>query len=460
MKRLAIIGCAVCLLCCFTGCRKEDTPGSSAGVVALSSATVSTTATTVFTTATTQTATTAARTTRRNTTRRTVPPPPIVVEPDHVKDDVAERPDDSKKPASPNGVTLQMVRNEFGGAGNLIGIDVSRHQGSIDWPKVKAAGVTFAIIRCGYRTTVGGQVYEDANFRTNIEGALAAGVQVGVYFFSAAKNETEALEEAAFVIKVLESYRDRVTWPVVYDFEIFDQDRLQGVSDTTVSNNAIAFLDTVADAGYTPMLYSSRNMLWREFETARLGAYRVWMAHYVNKLSEKKYNGDHAMWQCASDGRVDGIQGDVDLNIAYTDLSRVPPYLPAPAPDTFPTQFAEFSFAPVCEEVQAGRELSLRISPYEDRPNKWITLPQGTRILRTGIDRGKGWSRVEVSGVTLYVKSDAVTFLRATATTAKPTTTVAPTTTTTTVTAPATDMTTGATAADTTAHAPDTTTIP
>ncbi len=386
---------------------------------------------TVSTTAVTKTT---ARKTTKKTTRRTVAPPPIVVEPDNVTDDTAKKPDDSiSKPATPNGVTIEHVKRHFGGAGNLIGIDVARHQGTIDWKKVKTAGISFAIIRCGYRTTVGGQVYADANFKTNIEGAIAAGIPVGIYFFSAAKNETEALEEAAFVIEILKPYKDKITWPVAYDFEIFDQDRLKGVDYTTVSNNASAFMDVVAAEGYTPMLYSSRNMLRDQFETARLASYRVWMAQYVNTLDQKKYNGDHVMWQCASDGRVDGIEGDVDLNIAYRDLCNASsPVLPAPDPDTFPVDFAGFSFKNVCEEVKIKKAVGLRISPFADRPNIWTTAKKDALLIRTGIDEKNGWSRLQVNGVIVYTKTSNLTFVRTTVTTITTTATTTTTVTTTT----------------------------
>ncbi len=405
-----------------------DTTTSSS--VSVTDTTTTTVETTTHTVATTPTKKTTVRKTTKKTTRRTVAPPPIVVEPDNVTDDTAKKPDDSiSKPVTPNGVTIQHVKQHFGGAGNLIGIDVARHQGTIDWKKVKQAGISFAIIRCGYRTTVGGQVYADANFKTNVEGALAAGIPIGIYFFSAAKNETEALEEAAFVIEVLKPYKDKITWPVAYDFEIFDQDRLKGVDYTTISNNALAFMDVIAAQGYTPMLYSSRNMLRDQFETARLSSYRVWMAQYVNTLDQKKYNGDHVMWQCASDGRVDGIQGDVDLNIAYRDLGNAPsPVLPAPDPDTFPVDFTGFSFKNVCDEVKMKKAVGLRISPFVDRPNIWTTAKKDALLLRTGVDEKNGWSRLLVNGVIVYTKTSNLTFVRTTVTT----TTTIPTTVTTT----------------------------
>jgi len=402
----------------------------------------STTSTLPTTVTTTNTFTTTKRTTRR-TTHRTVAPPPIVVEPDNVTDDTVEKPDESvTKPTTPNGVTIEHVRDHFGGKGNLIGIDVARHQGDIDWKKVKAAGIQFAIIRCGYRTTVSGEVYKDAHFETNIQGAIEAGIPVGIYFFSAAKTETEVLEEAAFVIEVLKPYKEHISWPVAYDFEIFDYDRLKGVDYTTVTNNAMTFMDVVAAEGYTPMLYSSRNMLRDRFETARLSAYRVWMAQYVNTLDQKKYTGDHVMWQCASDGRVDGIEGDVDLNIAYRDLSTVvSPLLPAPDPGTFPLEFEGFTFKTVCDEVKVKKAVGLRIAPFAETPNIWLTAKKDATLIRTGIDEKNGWSRVEVDGVILYVKTDALAFIRTTVTTTT-TTTAAPTTTTTVETTTQTETTT------------------
>lgn len=389
--------------------------------------------TTLLTTVTQKTT----RKTTKRTTRRTVAPPPIVVEPDNVKDDTVKKPDASvtKPAATPdtkNGVTLQYVRENFEGSKHIIGMDVSRHQNEIDWKKVKAAGIEFAMIRCGYRTTVGGKVYEDANFKKNIEGALDAGVKVGIYFFSAAVNETEVLEEAAFVIEVLKPYKDRITYPVAYDFEILGQDRAKNLTATAMTDHAIAYMDTIADAGYVPMLYASRNALWNNWEMGRLSAYRVWLAQYVNLLSQKRYNGAHVMWQCASDGKVDGIKGNVDLNIAYTDLSRVSsPYLSTIDPKDFEKTFPGFTFSSVCEEVESTANVNARISPYTDRPNKWTSVKKGDRLLRTGVDTKNGWSRIEYNGVTLYISSKYLKFVRTTQTTTTTTTTAPPTTTTT-----------------------------
>ncbi len=374
------------------------------------------------------TTTTTTTTTTKSTTRRTVKPPPIVMETDDIKDTSVER-EEIVRP-DPNTINVNYVKENFGGQGHLIGIDVSRHNGDIDWEKVKSSGVDFAIIRCGGRGYGTGAIYADTNFYQNIEGAIKAGIPVGIYFFSAAINEYEALEEAAYVIEVIKNYKEHITWPVAFDFEVFDTDRLIGISDTTITDNAIAFMDTIAAEGYTPMLYCDRNKMWNRFETARLSRYRLWMAQYVNTLDQKRFNGEHAIWQCASDGKIDGIKGRVDMNIAYSDLSKATGPLPERLPSSYPTHFDGFSFTAVCEEVEVNvNGLNARLTPYTTYPNKWATLPRGTKLLRTGIDESKGWSRLEINGVTVYVSSQYVTMLRKTETTTTATTTTTTTTT-------------------------------
>ena len=123
-----------------------------------------------------------------------------------------------------------------------MGIDVSHHQGRIDWAQVKASGVEFAIIRVGYRGQTSGGIYEDAYFKTNMKGAIANGIKVGAYFYSTAINETEALEEAAWVVKKIAPYS--ITYPVVYDFEDFNSKRCANVGGAEATKNANAFLNT------------------------------------------------------------------------------------------------------------------------------------------------------------------------------------------------------------------------
>ena len=138
-----------------------------------------------------------------------------------------------------------------------MGIDVSHHQGKINWAQVKASGVEFAIIRAGYRGQTSGGIYEDAYFKTNMNGAISNGIKVGVYFYSTAINEEEALEEAAWVVKKIAPYS--ITYPVVYDFEDFNSKRCVNVGGAEATRNANTFLNYVKSRGYEPMMYANKS---------------------------------------------------------------------------------------------------------------------------------------------------------------------------------------------------------
>lgn len=195
------------------------------------------------------------------------------------------------------------------------GIDVSNHQGYINWEKVKASGIDFAILRIGYRGYAQeGTLNIDKEFKRNIENAQAAGIDIGVYIFSQAINEDEAREEAEFVIKNLEGYNLQL--PVVYDPEsILDaKARTDDVSGEQFTKNTILFCEMISDAGYEPMIYS--NMLWEafQFDMEQLGSYPFWYADY-EKYPQTPYA--YEMWQYSNVGRVNGIDGAVDLDIQF-----------------------------------------------------------------------------------------------------------------------------------------------
>ena len=165
-------------------------------------------------------------------------------------------------------------------------------------------------------------------------------------------------------------------------------------------------MEYIAQAGYTPMLYTYRNTLWRQFETGRLGKYRIWMAQYVNQLSAKRYGGPHAVWQCASDGQIDGIRGRVDVNIAYEDLYK--------CDETYvkePEWPVTMEFEPVEDTVEAtANHLGLRLSPDAALPNRYATGRKGQRFRRTGVNAEKGWSRLELEdGTVVYSSNDYLT---------------------------------------------------
>ena len=198
-----------------------------------------------------------------------------------------------------------------------MGIDVSHHQGKIDWAKVRESGVEFAIIRAGYRGQTSGGIYEDAYFKTNMKGAIANGIKVGVYFYSTAINETEALEEAAWVVKKIAPYS--VTYPVVYDFEDFNSKRCVNVGGAEATKNANAFLNYVKANGYEPMMYANKSDITKRMSRSSFSC-KFWLAHYT---SQTDYTGNVNMWQYTSKGTVPGISGWVDMNIAYFNYGTV-----------------------------------------------------------------------------------------------------------------------------------------
>lgn len=200
------------------------------------------------------------------------------------------------------------------------GIDVSSHQKDIDWAKVKAAGIDFAIIRVGFRGYGTGAIVLDDYFTKNIEGALAAGIKVGVYFFSQALNETEAIEEADLVIEQLKKYKNKITYPVVYDAEDISNDtaRTDGLLGAQITSNCIAFCEKIKEAGYTPMIYANKRWFLTRLDLTRLTDYDLWHAAYVD-APDTPYM--FTMWQYSASGKVDGINGSVDLNISFKDYS-------------------------------------------------------------------------------------------------------------------------------------------
>ena len=198
----------------------------------------------------------------------------------------------------------------------LMGIDVSEWQGSIDWSRVKAAGVQFAFIRAGIRGYESGTIYEDARAVENLEGATANGIPVGVYFYTQAATPAEAVEEAEMVLAMISGYD--VTWPIVLDAELENapSSRTKDLTPQQRTDNAIAFCDRIVKAGYTPLIYGNMRMLCGEMEPERLEKCDKWFAQYFSK---PRYPYDMGIWQYSCEGKISGISGDVDLNMAFRD---------------------------------------------------------------------------------------------------------------------------------------------
>ena len=207
----------------------------------------------------------------------------------------------------------------FGSDGSLQqgsgknGIDVSSHQGNIDWSSVKAAGINFAIIRVGYRGSKSGVLVEDSCFKKNIQGATAAGINVGVYFFTQAVTEAEAVEEASMALSLCSGYN--LAYPIFVDTENGSGGaRANGLDKATRTACVSAFCKTVANGGRKAGVYASKSWYNNKIDASAFSSYFIWVAQYNTTCT---YKGKYNMWQYSSKGSVPGIKGNVDVNIAY-----------------------------------------------------------------------------------------------------------------------------------------------
>jgi len=211
------------------------------------------------------------------------------------------------------------VMYTFGGDGALSqssgnrGIDVSKYQGNIDWGAVAASGINFAIIRVGYRGSSSGALVQDPNFKKNISGATKAGIKVGLYFFTQAVNEAEAVEEASMAMSLASGYK--VTYPIFIDTESASNGRANGLSKSARTAVVKAFCQTIRNGGYKAGVYASKSWYANQLNASALNGYCIWVAQYNSSCT---YSGKYDMWQYSSKGSVSGIKGNVDMNISYT----------------------------------------------------------------------------------------------------------------------------------------------
>lgn len=197
-----------------------------------------------------------------------------------------------------------------------LGIDVSRWNEEINWNKVKDAGIKYAIIRTGYRGSVTGALVEDWYFKKNVEGATAAGIPVGLYFFTQATNEVEAVEEASMVLALCKDYD--ITYPIFIDTEgAGGEGRADALDTKTRTAVCLAFCETIRKAGYETGIYASKNWFKKNIDTSVLtDDIYIWLAEYGDAVTyDKKYH----IWQYTSSGRVLGIEGRVDLNLSFLE---------------------------------------------------------------------------------------------------------------------------------------------
>lgn len=198
------------------------------------------------------------------------------------------------------------------------GIDISSWQGDIDWDKLSQTDIDFVIIRCGLRSQDTTTITEDKNFKKNITEANRLGIPVGVYFYSTAINEVEVLEEASFVLNLIKDYQ--ITYPIAYDFELFDKKRTIGISDETINSNALSFLEYIEKHGYKGMIYTNITNATYHWDERLFTNYHTWLAQYIDQST---YEGIFDMWQYADNGRIDGIKGSVDLNLSYITYKAI-----------------------------------------------------------------------------------------------------------------------------------------
>ncbi|MGL5260607.1 MAG: glycoside hydrolase family 25 protein [Lachnospiraceae bacterium] len=195
------------------------------------------------------------------------------------------------------------------------GIDVSKFQGTIDWKKVKNDGIEYAIIRLGFRGYESGKIVLDETYLYNIKGSLEAGIDTGVYFFTEALTESEAIEEAEFVIENLNGYN--IKMPVVIDVEesaSLEKTRTKNLSKEQRTKNVIAFCEKIKEAGYEPMIYGNLKSFMIMLEFDQLESYEKWFAYYRYPLN---FPYNIKMWQYTASGKVDGISENTDINIMF-----------------------------------------------------------------------------------------------------------------------------------------------
>ncbi|MGN1001931.1 MAG: GH25 family lysozyme, partial [Oscillospiraceae bacterium] len=200
------------------------------------------------------------------------------------------------------------------------GIDVSFYQKDIDWEAVANDGIDYVIIRAGYRGCSEGELFTDERFYEYIDGATAAGLDVGLYFFSQALNPEEAVEEAEYLLSLIDGYE--ISYPIAFDWEPlgYSYSRTKDYDYSVLTDCALAFCETIEEAGYLSMVYLNPSFAYLRYDLSRLQGETIWLANYTERTD---YYYDFQMWQYGSSGQVDGIEGRVDMNISFYNFARM-----------------------------------------------------------------------------------------------------------------------------------------
>ena len=208
--------------------------------------------------------------------------------------------------------------NQHGEKARALGIDVSFFDGAIDWNAVKAQGIEFAIIRVGGRGWTSGAIYDDSRTQEYLRGARAAGVKIGVYFYSTAIDRREAVEEANMTLRVLDGIS--LEYPIFIDMEFsgeYPKGRSDQLSPSERADIVIAFCETVQNSGYRAGVYASQNYLKAYIDYHSVDQYTVWLASYTANNKLPRFYERYDIWQFSDRGRVNGIRSDVDMNAIY-----------------------------------------------------------------------------------------------------------------------------------------------
>lgn len=201
---------------------------------------------------------------------------------------------------------------------SYLGVDISRYQKDVDFEALKSDGIDFVMLRVGARGYKTGEIQIDEYFHENIKKATEAGLDIGVYFFSQAVTQDEAIEEAQLVLDNIKEYE--ILYPIAYDMEFIENDtaRVETLTRDERTTVAAAFLNHINNAGYTPMLYGDTEWLVKRIDVAKFNASCIWLAE---EADIPKYPYRYEMWQYTTQGQVRGINGFVDLNISFVDYS-------------------------------------------------------------------------------------------------------------------------------------------
>lgn len=295
----------------------------------------------------------------------------------------------------------------------VLGIDVAKYQGTIDWQALAGAGVKFAMVRLGYRTAEDGVIVEDSNARYNLQEGARAGIPMGAYFFSTAISEEEAREEAHWVADLVAKYP--ITYPIVYDCEGFLDNRQKDLSGSERTDIALAFLKEIKRLGYEPMFYGSKSELENNWDMGPIEKhYKVWVAQYPDapypETPMSSYQGKHAMWQFSKSARVVGLEQSVDMNLAYFAYDGIePPKDSEPPEEAFPDPEALMRFTECQETVTAKEKTNLRSIPDQGEDSIVLyTLLNGETALRTATSPS-GWSRLLYNDTVCYAVTSYLT---------------------------------------------------